>query len=453
MEFPESFLKSLQHVAGFREAEFITAHGISAPVSVRMNPKKKTDQFSRNKTVPWSASGFYLEERPSFTLDPLFHAGTYYVQEASSMFLEYIFKKITDLSYPLKILDLCAAPGGKSTLISALISEESVLISNEVIKSRVHVLKENIIKWGNAHTIITNNDPADFSVLKNYFDVIVVDAPCSGSGLFRKDKNAMNEWSAENVLLCCKRQNRILDDVIPALKTDGILIYSTCSYSAKENEDLVQKVLKDHPFEMIDVHPDEKWGIVETDYGLRFFPDRVRGEGFFISALKKIREGNNIEPSQQNNSINEPFFEKVSKEEKEILESWILNENNAEIVKRGNTFYIIPKNIMEDIEFLRTHLKIVQTGIKAGEMKGKVFIPAHELSMSAMVNKNIPVMEVDKTTALQYLRKQEIPYNESLLNYKRGWALVRYENQNLGWVKILETRINNYYPMEWRIKM
>ena len=175
-------------------------------------------------------------QRPSFTFDPLFHAGTYYVQEASSMFLEQALKQSVDLSQPLRVLDLCAAPGGKSTLLQSLLNKESLLVSNDVIKSRAAILEENIVKWGAANVVVTNNDPAHFARLENYFDAIVIDAPCSGSGLFRRDPEAINEWSENNVQLCSQRQQRIVADVWPALKQNGILIYSTCSYSAEEDE-------------------------------------------------------------------------------------------------------------------------------------------------------------------------------------------------------------------------
>ena len=186
--------------------------------------------------MPWCEYGFYLNERPVFTFDPLLHAGAYYVQEASSMFLYEVLKQTCDDTNK-KVLDLCAAPGGKSSLMSSYF-KNSLLVSNEAIKQRANILYENLTKWGSANVIITNNDAADFKRLENYFDVIVVDAPCSGSGLFRKDAEAINEWSIKNVELCNQRQQRILADVYPALKQDGILIYSTCSYSKEEDEDI-----------------------------------------------------------------------------------------------------------------------------------------------------------------------------------------------------------------------
>ncbi len=254
LQLPEKLISSLQEIKGFDKESFEKIHTSGEQItSVRFNPKKSMvngqwsmekhqqlihhSQFTIHNKVPWSSHGYYLNERPSFTMDPFFHAGLYYVQEASSMFLEEVIKQTVDLSKPLRILDLCAAPGGKTTLIQSLINTKSLLVANEVIKSRVNIATENIIKWGTDNVIVTNNDPKDFLRLENYFDVIVVDAPCSGSGLFRKDNNAINEWSEENVILCNQRQQRISADVMPSLKQNGILIYSTCSYSKEEDEE------------------------------------------------------------------------------------------------------------------------------------------------------------------------------------------------------------------------
>jgi 16S rRNA C967 or C1407 C5-methylase (RsmB/RsmF family) len=212
----------MKDVPGFDQAAFEKSHEVGTPTtSIRLN-RAKANAFdpvldcaaifpgSACMSMPWANDGFYLSSRPSFTADPLFHAGVYYVQEASSMFLEQVLKQSTDLSQPLKVLDLCAAPGGKSTLIQSLISPDSLLISNEVIKGRVGVLAENISKWGQPNVIVTNNDPRDFGRLESYFDIIVVDAPCSGSGLFRKDPAAINEWSLENVQLSANASSAYL---------------------------------------------------------------------------------------------------------------------------------------------------------------------------------------------------------------------------------------------------
>jgi 16S rRNA C967 or C1407 C5-methylase (RsmB/RsmF family) len=267
VQLPQQLLDSLKDTKGFDREAFLRVHALQESItSVRLNPAKPGDanwisykdwqtgpgsyEAMKQQTispVPWAEHGIYLAQRPSFTFDPYFHAGCYYVQEASSMFLEQALKQTADLSQPLKVLDLSAAPGGKSTHIQSLINENSLLVSNEVIRSRANILKDNIIKWGSANVIVTNNDPRDFAQLEGFFDVIVIDAPCSGSGLFRRDPEAIEEWSENNVQLCSQRQQRIIMDVWPALKKDGILIYSTCSYSKDEDEDIANWILSELP--------------------------------------------------------------------------------------------------------------------------------------------------------------------------------------------------------------
>ena len=310
MQLPEKLLQSIKDIDGFDKEAFIKVHTSGEQItSVRFNPNKllivnressngDTIHDSRlpiHEKIPWTQYGYYLKERPSFTFDPLFHAGCYYVQEASSMFLEQALKQTVDLTQPLKVLDLCAAPGGKSTHIQSLISKDSLLVSNEVIRSRANVLKDNIIKWGCQNVMVTNNDPKDFSRLEGYFDVIVVDAPCSGSGLFRKEPEAINEWSENNVALCGQRQQRIVADIWPALKENGILIYSTCSYSKEEDEDIVSWITANFELESEKLKVESEWGITETEistdiFSYRFWPDKVNGEGFFIACFQKAGE-------------------------------------------------------------------------------------------------------------------------------------------------------------------
>ena len=326
-KLPSTLLDSLDEIEGFAREAFQAVHQSGEQVtSIRFNPKKwpvagdaslvslrtpevpaispvrpghpggQFPNFPISQSIPWSSHGYYLNERPSFTLDPLFHAGCYYVQEASSMFLEQALKQTVDLSQPVKVLDLCAAPGGKSTLIQSFITSDSLLVSNEVIKSRVNVLQENLIKWGGANVVLTNNDAKDFASLYDYFDLLVVDAPCSGSGLFRKDPEAIGEWSENNVKLCSQRQQRILADAFSSLKKNGIIIYCTCSYSTEENEEILDWMAEKFKVESLRLTIKKEWNIVETQsmhhnlFGYRFYPDKLKGEGFFIACLQK-KEG------------------------------------------------------------------------------------------------------------------------------------------------------------------
>lgn len=481
---PAELLQSLQNINGFDEAAFKAVHQSGAQItSVRLNPKKIFAQPASDNIqflpvresgsifdiqsgrVPWSSNGYYLSKRPSFTLDPLLHAGAYYVQEASSMFLEEVLKQTVDLSSPLKILDLCAAPGGKSTLIQSVISKESLLVSNEVIKTRVNILSENITKWGAANVIVTNNDPADFKRLANYFDVIVVDAPCSGSGLFRKDPNAIDEWSENNVALCAQRQQRILADIMPSLKDDGILIYSTCSYSRQEDEEIADWLTDELKVESVQLNIEADWGIIETvseksgSFGYRFYPDKVKGEGFFIAAFKKSSNTIDGIKYKAHPSVSLRPKEKSKKEsvvtakEVEVIKPYLLNTNEFFFFKQNEEVVALPIHFENDLATIQSALYIKKAGVKLGSIIRNELLPAHELAVSNIISPAVPRLEIDKETALQYLRRADIIPKSEL----RGWVLLTHQQSAgccalpLGWIKALPGRINNYYPKEWRI--
>ena len=279
MQLPESFLKSLSSVLPEPEVNLFTdALRQDIPVSVRLNPNKVSD-LNFGARVPWCDLGFYLTERPKFIFDPDFHAGAYYVQEAGSMLLEQALKQHVNLSQSIKVLDLCASPGGKSTHVLSLISDESLLVSNEVIHSRIQALEQNLIRWGTSNFIITQNDPGAFSTFNDQFDVILVDAPCSGEGMFRKHAHAVSEWSEQNVIHCAARQNRILEDVWPALKEDGLLIYSTCTYNMQENENNLHNFMANHEGVSLKLNLPQEWNVLESKhdqvFGYRMMPHRT----------------------------------------------------------------------------------------------------------------------------------------------------------------------------------
>ncbi|UEG51240.1 RNA methyltransferase [Ferruginibacter lapsinanis] len=453
LQLPSAFIQSLQAAPGFEQEAFENVHQSGEQItSIRVNNCKAFDILHSTfniSEVPWNLNGYYLAERPSFTLDPLFHAGAYYVQEASSMFLEQALKQTVDLSRPIKVLDLCAAPGGKSTLIQSLISGESLLVSNEVIKTRVNVLAENIAKWGAANVIVTNNDPKDFQRLPDYFDVIVIDAPCSGSGLFRKDTNAINEWSEQNVLLCSQRQERILADILPSLKRGGILIYSTCSYSEEEDEEIADWLTEQFEVESLRLEIKDDWGIVETKSpasnacGYRFYPDKVKGEGFFIAAFKKptTNDGESKEWYSRSRS------EKLSAKEVEVVQSYLKDPDNFFFIKQKDEVIAMPLHLENDLANIQSALYIKKAGVKLGTIIRNELIPHHELAISSIINRETPSVEVELDIALQYLRKQEI----HLETERKGWSLLTYKQLPLGWVKLLPNRVNNYYPKDWRI--
>lgn len=446
---PPSLLNSLQHAPGFDRNAFEAVHQSGQQVtSIRINPLKCKIENVKFETapVPWSAYGYYLAQRPSFTLDPLLHAGCYYVQEASSMFLEQALRQTVDLSQTLKILDLCAAPGGKSTLIQSLITADSLLVSNEVIKARSTILQENITKWGAANVVVTNNDPKDFTRLANYFDVMVIDAPCSGSGLFRRDPRAVEEWSEGSVQLCSQRQQRIVAEALPALKKDGMLIYCTCSYSIEEDEAVIDWLCDEFTVESMPLAIDKSWNIVESFTPqhnaacYRFYPHKLKGEGFFLACLQK-KDGDEAKLSVKQKTA------KLAKAELQAVAPWIDADASLHLFRHKDDVIALPKGFEDIIPLLQDRLYLRQAGITAGKLVNNELIPDHALALSAICNNSVPKIPLNHEQALQYLRKAGLlPGTEH-----RGWALMQYEAHNLGWAKFMANRVNNYYPKEWRI--
>ena len=447
--FPANFLSSLSDEPGFEPENFVNAHNSSDQLtSIRINPFKKSG-IKTDEQVPWCSEGHYLDARPSFTFDPLFHAGAYYVQEASSMFIDHILKYIRhNHNEPVKILDLCAAPGGKSTLINSAIGSDDLLVANEIIKTRVPVLCDNLTRWGTANSIVTNNDPRDFGRLTGFFDTILVDAPCSGSGMFRKDPAAMNEWSEANVNLCHQRQERILADVYPALKEDGHLIYSTCSYSHQENEDILDWLCSKFEMESIRIPIYKEWGIVETQssekgaWGYRFYPGKVKGEGLFAACLKK-KESAGEAPSFKTKG-----HQKLALLEIDQIKQYINNAGNYYYNKVNDDWLVIGRQHMESLDTLQRHLYIKKSGVRIGKLMGRDLIPDHELALSIIVNKDAVLQtELDYNQAIQYLRRD----NVDIAPTDKGWSLMNFEGLPLGWAKLLPNRLNNYFPKELRI--
>jgi 16S rRNA C967 or C1407 C5-methylase (RsmB/RsmF family)/NOL1/NOP2/fmu family ribosome biogenesis protein len=442
---PPAFAQRMQKRLSQGWNEFLSIHEQPSPTSIRVNPLKNNSRNSDK--IPWTDFGYYLAQRPSFTFDPSFHGGAYYVQEASSMFLEQALKQTADLSQPLLVLDLCAAPGGKSTHLLSLLNEESLLVSNETIRSRATILAENIQKWGNNNVVITNNDPEDFQKLEGLFDVIVVDAPCSGEGLFRKDPNATKEWSEENVELCAVRQQRVLNQVWPSLKKSGILIYCTCTYNEKENEENLNWLVKEKQAESIKLKVDNGWGIEEVKgkdfFGYRFYPHKVKGEGFFISVIRKTDE-------QQQISIHrKKTFDHPTTKIKERLSTWFKNSGEVEFVKHEELILALPNNYIFEIEFLSKFLKVIQKGTAIATAKHDKLIPEHAFALSTKINlENFSSIELSFDEAIAYLRKDVL----NLTSEKTGFTLMNYQNVPIGWANLLGNRMNNLYPSAWRIR-
>lgn len=471
-EFAERALALLGEEA-YHELE--TALQAETPVSIRVNRTKRETEVVGER-VPWSSSGVYLSQRPAFTFDPLFHAGCYYVQEASSMFVEQVLR--TYVEEPVTMLDLCAAPGGKSTHARSVLPEGSLLVANEVIRNRSQILAENLIKWGNAEVVVTNNDPADFSGLTELFDVILTDVPCSGEGMFRKDAVAVEEWSEDNVQVCWRRQRRILADVWPALKPGGILIYSTCTYNKEEDEENVAWIAHELGAEVLEVPVSPHWGITGNLIGedfpvYRFLPHKTKGEGFFLAALRK-----NLLSSHSASSYSVPcrseFSEAsaVARDGKEKVKkgkqkgekgkqslsipvpkeakTWLRQPDDFQFEMKGTKVVAFPKVHLPEYTALQQTLRIIHAGVTIGEIKGKDLIPDHSLAMSTALDKDaFPQEELSYEQAIAYLRKEAVVLEDAV---PRGYVLLTYQGVPLGFAKNIGNRANNLYPQEWRIR-
>lgn len=460
---PDHLLDDLENIPGYNREAFVLVHESGVQVTaVRLNAGKVRAEGAeanisqlQEKTllplddrIPWTDYGYYLSHRPSFTLDPLFHAGVYYVQEASGMFLEQVLKRSVDLTRSLRVLDLCAAPGGKSTLLQSMISADSLLVSNEVIKSRASILEDNLTRWGAVNTIVTNNDPAAFARLEDFFDVIMIDAPCSGSGLFRREPELVTEWSRQHVQLCCQRQQRIIADVYPALKKEGVMIYSTCSYSREEDEEVLDRIMDEWNMESIAIDLQDSWQVVPVEsarhkaYGYRFFPDKVKGEGFFIAVLKKKDGGQRLLKNPK-----KTVLQQATKKDMAVLQPWILPDSPLQYWQQGERLMVFPAMLEKELLMIAAGLYIRKAGVVMGKIAGKELVPDHTLALSTIVSDEIVGISLNKEDALQYLRKEEVN-GETV---PKGWSVVRYQGHNLGWIKGLGNRVNNYYPAHLRI--
>lgn len=449
--FPLPFEERMKTMLGAEAEAFFQALNSDPPVSIRFNPGKSCQAGelfpdSRITPVSWCPQACYLDSRPVFTLDPCFHGGAYYVQEASSMFLDHVLRQILPAG-PLRVLDLCAAPGGKSTLLASALPPDSLLIANEVIRNRASILKENIIKWGQDRVVVTRNDPADFSSLRAAFDLILVDAPCSGEGMFRKDAGAIREWSESNLQLCSERQKRILSDIWDCLKPEGYLIYSTCTYNRGENEDILEWLLTTYPAKSIPILHDSGRivpGDSATAACYRFYPHRVQGEGFFLGVIQKT-EGEYARPRKPKKT-GTPTTVRLPAG----LQPYISDPDRYTVYENGQLVGIIPSRHAPFIRQLQEVLQPLYQGCELAEVNNRKFRLQPALALSQTLRKeNCPVYEADRNTALTFLKKEDIP-NPGLSG---DWILVSYRQTGLGWCKNLGNRLNNYYPKEWRIRM
>ena len=466
MELPVAFIEQIKELLPNEYEAFFKAMDKPSPVSVRLNDKVSlTPNYPQ---VPHCKSGYYLPERPTFTLDPWFHAGVYYVQEAGSMFLEQVVRKylsndestnrligdvlmtegnnrLTPNSslltpnyicsstnskaelHAIRALDLCAAPGGKSTHLASLLSDDSLLISNEVMPQRAHILAENATKWGYGNMMVTNNRPADFGKLEGYFDLLLTDVPCSGEGMFRKDEKAIEDWSPAYVLECAERQRSILTDVWPALKQNGLLIYSTCTFNKAENEDNIAWIAQELGAEILESR--------------HFYFHTDQSEGLFMAALRKTAPTTQMRVKSKVES---------RKSKVEGLKSPLINSENWCIKEDKDLVYALPKAYEADFAILDKHLRWLKKGIGIATLKGKNQTPHIDLALSRHINKEAFITyELDLPTALHYLKGESITLPDAPI----GYLLLTFKGVPMGWGKNIGNRCNNLYPDAWRIRM
>ena len=445
MLLPQAFIDQTTALLGQQQFnEFCKALENDPVVSVRPNPFKDPEakalkNYDIESRVEWSSSGRYLSRRPPFTLNPLFHAGAFYVQEASSMFLEQALKQC---EHPLTVLDLCAAPGGKSTLLRSLLPDEALLVCNEPIRSRALILAENIIKWGHEGCLVTSDFPRDFSKVAPIFDLVVIDAPCSGEGMFRKDNPALEMWSPIAVEQCAERQRQIINDIWPTIKQGGYIVYSTCTYNTTENEDNISYMCEQLGAEAVEIDIDPKWNICQNlsdRHNLpvyRFMPHKTRGEGFCIALLRKTSDTPNTKIKTKKK------FSPISTSNNPLTTTDMVT------LTQNETQYAIRTNDVPIIGHLIDNLHFLTMGVALCETKGRREIPRHELAMSRLLNRSaFPSVELPIDKALDYLRRQAV-----CIDAKKGYTLITHNDLPLGFANNLGNRSNNMYPQNWKIK-
>jgi 16S rRNA C967 or C1407 C5-methylase (RsmB/RsmF family)/NOL1/NOP2/fmu family ribosome biogenesis protein len=430
---PEEFVKRMKVQMGAESDAFFNSLKERPETSILLNPLKPKEVDG--EPIPWSVNGRYLKERPSFVEDPLYHAGAYYPQEASSMAIGEIVQHL-DLEEGVFCLDLCGAPGGKSLNLLQSLPSESFLVSNEVIKSRVKILIENLRKWGNYNVAISSIHPSEWRKAGEIFDLILVDAPCSGEGMFRKEGGkAIEEWSVDNVRFCAERQESILSDVIPSLRPGGFLIYSTCTYSIQENESIVQKIISQDLLPVTQSWPVEHGFVPIGNDGNAFqaYPHKVRGEGLFFSVFRKEGRSDSKEKAILVKEEEAPIPMRVPK--------------GYRIIRTEDNYYLESTEHSEALDRIG-HLRGTLTDhLPLGVMKGKNFIPSHELAMTNLVLID-RFIELDQKRAIQYLRRETFACPET----QDGWYLARFETTTLGWIKIASGKMKNHYPKSWMIR-
>jgi len=449
-DLPNSFVARIKGQFPEHANQIILGLDSASITSIQKNILKPSESTPSGDILPWYEHGIILKKRFIFAADPLWHAGNYYVQEASSMFLGHVLSSLSLSPENLKVLDLCAAPGGKSHIIQNFLKDQGILWSNEIIPGRAAILRDNLNRYGHANTIISNSSPETLASAGLRFDIVVIDAPCSGEGMFRKDPGARKEWNPGSPGTCAIRQNHILNEAVELVDENGFLIYSTCTFAEEENEDQIAVLLATGEWESVEVPVDASWRIREISknglFAYQFFPGiTMAGEGFFISVLKRLSKPGQRRPKRSN----KPAYSKLSNKEADALTPWIESGKGGAFFKNNKeNIFFFSKELLEAFSFFDSDWHVFQAGIPVGHMKGSSFIPEHALALSLYKNNEILNANLDLDSARTYLRGNDpgLHHFEGI-----GWHTVSCLRQALGWVKVMPNRVNNYYPKEQRL--
>lgn len=462
MTLPEEFTAYTRELFGDELwHRFTEGMAQPSPVSIRLNPfKYDADRMPLPAEVAgeveWCPEGRYLAERPQFTLDPLLHAGAYYVQEAASMYVASVLRRHADLSSPLMVLDLCAAPGGKSTAVRSVLPEGSLLISNEPMRPRANILMENMQKYGHPDVVVTNNYAIDFQRSGLQFDVIIADVPCSGEGMFRKDEGAIREWSVQNVRKCAQLQREIIADIMPCLRPGGLLVYSTCTFNAHEDEENVEWIANNFGMQPLDISSNSSAlsPLGESEGAVRFIPGATPTEGLFMAALRKPGDAEGILAAAKDRKNKKAKKGKQGKTQAvkgaKDVSQWLSDDASFDITMLGGRIVAVKKAWRDIFDTAADKLRVMHAGVELGEQKGKDIVPSESLALSTSLNRSaFPMAELNLDTALAYLRREPITLSADM---PRGYVAVTYKELPLGFVKNLGNRSNNLFPQEWRIR-
>lgn len=421
----------------------------AAETSVRVNAAKTAMRPAAAERVPWCSTGYYLQGHEPFTFDPIFHAGLYYVQDASSMIVDYIIRRLIDR--PVRYLDLCAAPGGKTTAAVSALPHGSLMVCNEVVPQRAAILKENVMKWGIPGCVVASDDSSRFGRLTHFFDVVAADVPCSGEGMFRKDPVAVEQWSPALVAQCAERQRSIIDNVWDAIAPGGLLIYSTCTYNRDENEAMVEYIEAKYGATVVDLDLPLEWNVapgVGKDGCCRFLPHRTRGEGLFVCVLRKPGddEARTVFADKRRTGTRSGVAAKVP----DAVRNWLTGGSGEFAFSlNGDTVVAVPQGLARDVEAVSRQVKVLSGGVEVGTVKGKDIVPSQSLALSTALNRGAFVtVEVGYSDAIAYLRGDAIMLGDA----PRGIVLLQYQGVPIGFAKQLGNRANNLYPREWRIR-